>query len=131
MAAFVHNNGVRNVNLPTNGLLPDPHVPRASTGCWSCVRKLPIDLNFSLDGLQKTHDAIRGVPNNFVRTMATMREAANRYRDVRAAAPQCPDGGHARELRRDRARSASICRNMRSSTGSISRLSAATLPTPR
>jgi MoaA/NifB/PqqE/SkfB family radical SAM enzyme len=42
-----------------------------------------IDLNFSLDGLQKTHDAIRGVPNNFVRTLATMREAAQRYRAVK------------------------------------------------
>ena len=42
-----------------------------------------IDLNFSLDGLQQTHDKIRGVPNNFVRTLAIMAEAAKRYRGVR------------------------------------------------
>jgi MoaA/NifB/PqqE/SkfB family radical SAM enzyme len=42
-----------------------------------------IDLNFSLDGLANTHDAIRGVPNNFKKTLATMEEAERRYRGVR------------------------------------------------
>ena len=42
-----------------------------------------IDLNFSLDGLANTHDSIRGVPNNFVRTLATIEEAERRYAGVR------------------------------------------------
>ena len=42
-----------------------------------------IDLNFSLDGLARTHDSIRGVPNNFNRTTAVMAEAARRYRGIR------------------------------------------------
>ena len=42
-----------------------------------------IDLNFSLDGLANTHDAIRGVPNNFQKTLATMDMAAKKWRGVR------------------------------------------------
>ena len=52
---------------------PGEDLSRAWIGCWSSVRRRRIDLNFSLDGMQKTHDNIRGVPNNFVRTLATMR----------------------------------------------------------
>jgi MoaA/NifB/PqqE/SkfB family radical SAM enzyme len=43
--------------------------------------ELVIDLNFSLDGLANTHDAIRGVPNNFEKTVATMEMAAQRWKD--------------------------------------------------
>jgi MoaA/NifB/PqqE/SkfB family radical SAM enzyme len=82
VARFVRNNGVRNVNLPTNGLLPDKIFPTMDRMLELCP-ETSIDLNFSLDGLQKTHDAIRGVPNNFVRTLATMREAEKRYKGIR------------------------------------------------
>jgi MoaA/NifB/PqqE/SkfB family radical SAM enzyme len=82
VAMFVRRNGVRNVNLPTNGLLPEKIFPIMDRMLELCP-ETSIDLNFSLDGLQKTHDAIRGVPNNFVRTLATMREAEKRYRDIR------------------------------------------------
>jgi MoaA/NifB/PqqE/SkfB family radical SAM enzyme len=82
VAAFVHRNGVRNVNLPTNGLLPERMFPAIDRMLELCP-EVSIDLNFSLDGMQKTHDAIRGVPNNFVRTLATIREAARRYRGVK------------------------------------------------
>jgi MoaA/NifB/PqqE/SkfB family radical SAM enzyme len=79
---FVHRNGVRNVNLPTNGLLPDKIFPAMDRMLELCP-DTAIDLNFSLDGLQRTHDAIRGVPNNFERTLDTMRQAARRYRGVK------------------------------------------------
>jgi MoaA/NifB/PqqE/SkfB family radical SAM enzyme len=82
VAAFVRQNGVRNVNLPTNGLLPEKMFPAIDRMIELCP-ETAIDLNFSLDGMQKTHDAIRGVPDNFVRTMATMRDAAARYRGNR------------------------------------------------
>ena len=79
---FVRRNGVRNVNLPTNGLLPEK-IFRAVDRMLEECPEVAIDLNFSLDGLADTHDAIRGVPNNFVRTLATMEEAGRRYRGVR------------------------------------------------
>ena len=82
VAEFVHRNGVRNVNLPTNGLLPDRMFPAIDRMLELCP-ETSIDLNFSIDGMQKTHDSIRGVPNNFVRTLATMREAEKRYRAVK------------------------------------------------
>ena len=82
VALFVQRNGVRNVNLPTNGLLPEKLFPTMDRMLELCP-ETSIDLNFSIDGLQKTHDSIRGVPNNFVRTLATMREAAKRYRGIK------------------------------------------------
>jgi MoaA/NifB/PqqE/SkfB family radical SAM enzyme len=81
VAGFVRRNGVRNVNLPTNGLLPDKIFPTMDRMLELCP-ETSIDLNFSLDGLAATHDSIRGVPNNFVRTVATIREAAKRYAGV-------------------------------------------------
>ncbi len=79
---FYGNNGVRHVNLPTNGLLPakiEAVIPRLLERCPELV----IDLNFSLDGLANTHDAIRGVPNNFQKTVATMDMAARKWGSVR------------------------------------------------
>jgi len=83
IALFARNNGIRNVNLPTNGLLPDKLFRVLDDTLAHTPDHLAIDLNFSLDGLANTHDAIRGVPNNFERTLATMRETEARYRHVR------------------------------------------------
>ncbi len=82
VAMFVGRNGVRNVNLPTNGLLPEK-IFRSVDRMLELCPDVSIDLNFSLDGLANTHDAIRGVPNNFKKTLATMEEAERRYRGVR------------------------------------------------
>ncbi len=75
---FVLRNGVRNVNLPTNGLLPEKIFPAVDLMLEHCP-ETAIDLNFSIDGLERTHDSIRGVPRNFERTVACMEEAARRY----------------------------------------------------
>jgi MoaA/NifB/PqqE/SkfB family radical SAM enzyme len=82
VATFVRQNGVRNINLPTNGLLPEK-IFRTMDRMLELCPDASIDLNFSLDGLANTHDSIRGVPNNFVRTLATMKEAERRYSGVR------------------------------------------------
>ncbi len=82
VALFVRNNGVRNVNLPTNGLLPEKIFRQVDRMLELCP-ELAIDLNFSLDGLANTHDAIRGVPNNFQRTIETAKQADRRYRGLR------------------------------------------------
>jgi MoaA/NifB/PqqE/SkfB family radical SAM enzyme len=78
---FYRNNCVRHVNLPTNGLLPrkvEQIIGRVLARC----PELTLDLNFSLDGLANTHDAIRGVPNNFEKTLATLDMAAARWKGV-------------------------------------------------
>jgi MoaA/NifB/PqqE/SkfB family radical SAM enzyme len=79
---FVRNNGVRNLNLPTNGLLPKKIFRTVDYLLERCP-DLAIDLNFSLDGLSDTHDAIRQVPNNFRKTLETIEQAERRYKRVR------------------------------------------------
>src|SRR6476646_9777417 len=55
VAMFVGRNGVKNVNLPTNGLLPDKIFPAMDRMLELCP-EASIDLNFSLEGLTRTHD---------------------------------------------------------------------------
>lgn len=78
---FYANNGVRHLNLPTNGLLPE-RVEAVVTQVLERCPELVIDLNFSLDGLANTHDAIRGVPNNFRKTLATIEMATRKWKSV-------------------------------------------------
>jgi MoaA/NifB/PqqE/SkfB family radical SAM enzyme len=78
---FYLNNGVRHVNLPTNGLLPEKLASVISQVLERCP-ELVIDLNFSLDGLANTHDAIRGVPNNFEKTLSTIKLAAQEWKGI-------------------------------------------------
>ena len=76
---FYYNNHVRALNLPTNGLLPKQLESTIDYLLQRCP-ELVIDLNFSLDGLANTHDAIRGVPNNFQKTLTTMNLAARKWK---------------------------------------------------
>ena len=97
---FYVNNGVRHINLPTNGLLP-AKVETVIDALLARCPELVIDLNFSLDGLANTHDAIRGVPNNFVKTLATMDMAAQRWtgeRRLRRNVVTCVTAENYREL---------------------------------
>jgi MoaA/NifB/PqqE/SkfB family radical SAM enzyme len=82
IALFVRHNGVTHVNLPTNGLLAHRIFAETDRLLALCP-DLTIDLNFSLDGLAATHDALRGVPDNFVRTLDALAEAERRYRGLR------------------------------------------------
>ena len=79
---FYVNNGVRHVNLPTNGLLPQK-LDAVITQVLERCPELTLDLNFSLDGLANTHDAIRGVPSNFEKTLATLEMASAKWKGVR------------------------------------------------
>jgi MoaA/NifB/PqqE/SkfB family radical SAM enzyme len=68
---FYLENGVRWVNLPTNGLLP------ARTAGWverilEENPELHLDLNVALDGLHEMQDSIRAVPGNFSKTLQTL-----------------------------------------------------------
>ncbi|HYX69204.1 MAG TPA: radical SAM protein [Terriglobales bacterium] len=79
---FYRNNRMRHVNLPTNGLLPQK-LDAVVTQVLERCPELTMDLNFSLDGLANTHDAIRGVPNNFEKTLATLEMASAKWKGVR------------------------------------------------
>ncbi len=82
---FYVNNGIRWVNLPTNGLLPE----RTAEWVERILRENPdlrLDLNVALDGLGEMQDSIRAVPGNFQKTLKTLEalEPARRnYRNLR------------------------------------------------
>lgn len=81
ISTFYRNNHIRTLNLPTNGLLPKK-IYAVITRVLADCPDLTIDLNFSIDGLANTHDVIRGVPNNFRKTLETM-ERMSEFRQVR------------------------------------------------
>ncbi|MGH9326905.1 MAG: radical SAM protein [Terriglobia bacterium] len=68
---FYEQNGVRWVNLPTNGLLPARTRDRV-TQILSENPELHLDLNVALDGLYEMQDSIRAVPGNFQKTLETL-----------------------------------------------------------
>lgn len=82
---FHDNNGVKVINLPTNGLLTD-RIERLTGRLLEECPKLTIHLNFSLDGLGRMHDSVRGIPGNFTKTIASMERIKRAY------------GGHPRLL---------------------------------
>jgi MoaA/NifB/PqqE/SkfB family radical SAM enzyme len=61
---FVRNNGVRYINLPTNGLKPY-RIYEVAEHCLEQNPGLELHVNISLDGLRESHDFMRGVPGNF------------------------------------------------------------------
>jgi MoaA/NifB/PqqE/SkfB family radical SAM enzyme len=68
---FYRTNGVRSINYPANGLLPE----RLLGALRSMFRELPelrVNLNLSLDGIGETHDRIRGVPGNFRKSLDSL-----------------------------------------------------------
>lgn len=68
---FYRANGVRWVNLPTNGLLPSRTAERVAR-ILSENPELCLDLNVALDGLGEMQDSIRAVPGNFQKTIDTL-----------------------------------------------------------
>jgi len=67
---FVENNHVRNISIPTNGLLMEDTL--------ACVEKIAFDNPYaeiliacSIDGFRATHDKLRGIEGAFDRTVNT------------------------------------------------------------
>jgi MoaA/NifB/PqqE/SkfB family radical SAM enzyme len=82
---FYLNNGIRWVNLPTNGLLPARTAEWTSWICAECP-ELHLDLNVAIDGLGAMQDSIRGVPGNFEKTLETLealQPAREKFPDLR------------------------------------------------
>src|SRR5262249_11936149 len=67
---FYRRNGVRSLNLPTNGLFQDRLV-RLMEFATARMPRLKVNINVALDGFAETHDRIRGVPGNFDRALET------------------------------------------------------------
>jgi Fe-coproporphyrin III synthase len=68
---FCETNGVRWINLPTNGLLPQ----RTADWVDRILRENPgleLDVNVAMDGLGAMQDSIRAVPGNFQKTLETL-----------------------------------------------------------
>lgn len=69
---FVRNNGVRYINLPTNGLKPY-RIFEVADHCLAANPGLELHVNIALDGLRESHDMMRGVPGNFERALESAR----------------------------------------------------------
>lgn len=69
---FVKNNGVRYINLPTNGLKPN-RVCEVADYCLEASPELELHVNLALDGLRDYHDFMRGVPGNFDKVLESAR----------------------------------------------------------
>lgn len=68
---FYEQNGVRWINLPTNGLMPE----RTAEWVARIMTENPdlqLDLNVAMDGLYEMQDSIRSVPGNFAKTLKTL-----------------------------------------------------------
>src|SRR5262249_35094174 len=68
---FVAGNGVRMINLPSNGMHADRVEPLVD-GLLGRFERLLLWHNVSLDGLEATHDRLRGVKSNFRRAIDGM-----------------------------------------------------------
>ncbi len=77
---FYDNNKIKEINLPTNGLSTEKIVEKTGQILEQCPG-MKVLLNFSIDGLGKTHDNIRGVPGNFKKTIRTMELVKEKYGD--------------------------------------------------
>jgi MoaA/NifB/PqqE/SkfB family radical SAM enzyme len=69
---FVKRNGVRHINLPTNGLKPR-RIYEIADRCLKANPELELHINIALDGLKDYHDAMRGVPGNFDKAIESAR----------------------------------------------------------
>ncbi|CAN5311237.1 hypothetical protein BH09SUM1_BH09SUM1_14680 [soil metagenome] len=69
---FAKNNGLISVDMPTNGLLPK-RVEEVASRMLDEIPNVLFTVGLSLDGLEATHNRIRGVPGNWTKSMETLR----------------------------------------------------------
>ncbi len=77
---FYANNGIRWMNLPTNGLLPERTAEWTRRICRENP-ELHLDLNVAMDGLFEMQDSIRAVLGNFRKTLDTLEAIQSCRRD--------------------------------------------------
>jgi len=69
---FFRNNGLSQITIPTNALLPDL-IYKQMKKIVDISPSLSVSLNLSLDGLGDNHDFIRGVKGNYQKLLQTYR----------------------------------------------------------
>jgi len=77
---FYKNNKIKDINFPTNGLMPDRVVEWVRLfrkNCPDCT----ITVSVSLDGFGETHDTQRGVPGNFYKALETIKKLEKHFGD--------------------------------------------------
>ncbi len=73
--AFIQNNKISHLSIPTNGLLTESIIGQTKDIC-EISPQTRVEIEFSIDGPAKIHDEIRGVKNNFETAMATIKKLA-------------------------------------------------------
>ena len=68
---FYDRNGIRTLNLPTNGLFGERTVELMEF-VSDRLPELEVNLNIALDGFRETHDRVRAVPGNFDRAIEAL-----------------------------------------------------------
>ncbi|MDD2851536.1 MAG: radical SAM protein [Desulfuromonadaceae bacterium] len=71
VAAFYRHAGVRRIGIPTNGL-DSAGIEEKSRRILELCPDSRLNIVLSLDGLQDTHDYLRGVPGNWEKTIETI-----------------------------------------------------------
>lgn len=80
---FVRRNGVRFINIPTNGI-QTPVIVQLVAEILDSGNSFRLNVAVSLDGLGETHDRIRGVPGNYQKALATLAK----LKELRAREPR-------------------------------------------
>jgi MoaA/NifB/PqqE/SkfB family radical SAM enzyme len=80
LATFYRNNRTRQIHLPTNALKTDITVATLTRILEKCP-EMNVTLGFSMDGLEETHDRIRGKKGSFQAVIETSRAVAELQRD--------------------------------------------------
>lgn len=82
---FYTKNRIKYLSIPTNGMLLQNTEEIVTKICDLCP-KLKVIINYSIDGLEKIHDTIRGVPgafNNAISTFKHMKSFKQKYPNLK------------------------------------------------
>ena len=79
---FYHNNKFNFLTIPTNGLLQDSIIQSVSKICKKC-KHAHIIVYVSIDGLENTHNRIRGSFDSFKKAIGTIRELKKIKKDFK------------------------------------------------
>ncbi|HEY7699399.1 MAG TPA: radical SAM protein, partial [Vicinamibacteria bacterium] len=71
VGTFYRTNGVRSINYPANGILPGK-LRDTLEAIFAACPEIRVNLNLALDGIEETHDRIRGVPGNFAKALESL-----------------------------------------------------------
>ncbi len=77
---FAENNHIISLDMPTNGLLPK-RVHEVASRILDEIPQVLYTVGLSLDGLEETHNRLRGVPGNWAKSMETLETLARIRRE--------------------------------------------------